>query len=69
MPRASVDAATHAALSDMPEGVRQRAFDRYQKLRPHLEQNAPRPHRRPADPAAAAPLKLQGSTSLRTIKP
>ena len=41
MPRASADAATHAALSEMPEGVRQRAFDRYQKLRPHLEQDAP----------------------------
>ena len=41
MPRASADAATDAALSEMPEEVRQRAFDRYQKLRPHLEQNAP----------------------------
>ena len=41
MPHAPVGAATHAALSEMPEGVRQRAFDRYQKLRPHLEQNAP----------------------------
>ena len=41
MPGASADAATHAALSEMPEGVRQRAFDRYQTLRPHLEQNAP----------------------------
>lgn len=41
MPRASADDAIHAALSEMPEGVRQRAFDRYQKLRPHLEQNTP----------------------------
>src|SRR5271166_4068402 len=35
------DPATRAALSELPEQQRQRAFDRYQALRPHLEQDVP----------------------------
>jgi putative transposase len=37
----SGDAATRAALTELSEQQRQRAFDRYQVLRPHLEQDVP----------------------------
>jgi putative transposase len=33
------EAVTRAALTELPEQQRQRAFDRYQTLRPHLEQD------------------------------
>jgi hypothetical protein len=35
------DTVTRAALTELPEQQRQRAFDRYQMLRPHLEQDMP----------------------------
>jgi putative transposase len=35
------EAVTRAALTELPERQRQRAFDRYQTLRPHLEQDVP----------------------------
>jgi hypothetical protein len=35
------DAVTRAALTELPERQRQLAFDRYQSLRPHLEQDVP----------------------------
>ncbi len=34
-------AVTRAALTELPEQKRQRALDRYQTLRPHLEQDVP----------------------------
>jgi putative transposase len=37
----SGDAAARTALTELPEQQRQRAFDRYQTLRPHLEQDVP----------------------------
>jgi hypothetical protein len=50
---------TRAALTELPEQQRQRAFDRYQTLRPHLEQDVPL-----ARVAAEAPLPLKSSTAL-----
>ena len=35
------DDVTRAALTELREQQRQRAFDRYQTLRPHLEQDVP----------------------------
>src|SRR5271157_521059 len=35
------DAVTRTALTELPERQRQRAFERYQTLRPHLEQDVP----------------------------
>ena len=35
------DAETRTTLTELPEEQRQRAFDRYQTLRPHLEQDVP----------------------------
>ena len=35
------DAETRTALTELPEEQRQRAFDRYRTLRPHLEQDVP----------------------------
>ena len=37
----SGDAVTHTALTELPERQRQRAFERYQTLRPHLERDVP----------------------------
>lgn len=41
MPSAPGDPAASTALTELPEPMRQRALDRYHKLRPHLEQNLP----------------------------
>jgi putative transposase len=38
---ASGKSGTSIALAELPEPMRQRALDRYHKLRPHLEQNLP----------------------------
>ena len=35
------DAATSVALTELSEPQRERALERYKKLRPHLEQNVP----------------------------
>ena len=37
----SGDATTGVALTELSERQRERALDRYRKLRPHLEQDAP----------------------------
>jgi len=36
------DDPTYTALTELPERQRQRAFERYQTLRPRLEQDVPR---------------------------
>jgi putative transposase len=41
MTTTSADAVTRTALTELPERQRKRAFERYQTLRPHLEQNVP----------------------------
>jgi putative transposase len=41
MPSAPGDPAASPALTELPEPLRQRALERYHKLRPHLEQNLP----------------------------
>lgn len=41
MPRAPGDPTASPALTELPEPMRQRALERYHKLRPHLELNLP----------------------------
>ena len=41
MPTASGKSWTSITLAELPQPMRQRALDRYHKLRPHLEQNLP----------------------------